>query len=116
MIRLGTDDFFYSMVDKDGYVREHRLIMAKYLDRCLQSWEVVHHKDGIKDNNLLSNLELATKGTHTSDHNKGYGDGYRRGYQNGRCTKIQDLMQEIKLLQGRMSELRKTTNKEVVYG
>lgn len=43
LVRLGKNSFFYPMVDKAGYIREHRLIMAQHLKRCLLSWEVVHH-------------------------------------------------------------------------
>ena len=57
-ISLQPDDFFYPMVKKDGYVMEHRLVVAKRLSRCLLPWEVVHHKDGIKDHNTDDNLIL----------------------------------------------------------
>lgn len=63
------------LIDKDGYVLihiknhparrkhtpyilEHRLVMEASLGRYLLPTEVVHHKDGNKQNNSIENLEL----------------------------------------------------------
>jgi len=54
-----------SMARKDGYVMEHRLVMARMLGRALLRTEVVHHKDHDTRNNLPENLELfKTNGAH----------------------------------------------------
>lgn len=76
------------MVDKDGYVTiwmpdhpmarksgrilEHRLVMEKALGRGLKEEEVVHHKDGNKQNNHPDNLELfGCNGDHLAHELKG---------------------------------------------
>ncbi|HUV95969.1 MAG TPA: hypothetical protein VMV98_00725 [Acidobacteriaceae bacterium] len=46
------------MARKDGYVMEHRLVMANRIGRTLLRMEVVHHDDHAPLNNATTNLEL----------------------------------------------------------
>jgi len=53
-----TETGYRVLKTEDGYEFEHRLQMAKKLGRKLRSGENVHHIDGDRLNNDLSNLEL----------------------------------------------------------
>lgn len=56
---------FLPMARKDGYIMEHRLVIAKRIGRMLTRAEVVNHKDHNPSNNHPSNLELyPTNGDH----------------------------------------------------
>lgn len=65
-----TGHWFYVDVTRHGRrsVPLHRDVMERYLGRKLEAEEVVHHKDGNKDNNAVSNLEVKDRRKHTSDH------------------------------------------------
>lgn len=67
------------------YVFEHRLIMEKYLGRYLYPWEIIHHINGIKDDNRIENLKLLPG----IEHN----------------TKVQKIYQENLQLKQRIAEL-----------
>ena len=54
--------------DGKGYIREHILVMEKYLGRYLTEDEIVHHIDENKLNNDINNLKLMTKYEHKCDH------------------------------------------------
>ena len=54
--------------DNQGYVYEHVLQMQKYLSRALTKDERVHHRNEIKDDNRLCNLELMKLNEHMKYH------------------------------------------------
>jgi hypothetical protein len=49
---------FLAMARADGYVMEHRLLVAQAIGRPLTRAETVHHEDHNPTNNALSNLVL----------------------------------------------------------
>ena len=68
-----------------GYVREHILIAEKHIGRFLKDFERVHHINGDRLDNNISNLKIMTD----SEHKKLHSTGFRRS-KKGKfgCAKI----------------------------
>ena len=101
-IWLSRDDFFYPMANSRGYVPEHRLIVAQALGRCLQKWEIVHHKNGVKaDNRYPDNLFL----TMTQYHSPRIIENILRESIRLLEGQVKKLKQQVKTLEAQVGRL-----------
>ena len=79
---VSKGDYLYAIVrdhpnrTKNNYVLLHRVVMENHLGRLLDKTEIVHHKDGNKKNNDVSNLEVMTASEHASHHGRMVGRKY----------------------------------------
>ena len=88
--------------------RLHRCIMEAYLGRELKPWELVHHKDGDKHNNDLSNLAITIRAIHIKTHGIGKKTRFKAKYT---VTKDQliDLYVNQKMPMWKVAEITNTT-------
>lgn len=60
---------FHPRADKDGYVRQHFLVVEKYLGRFINPKEEIHHINKIRFDNRVKNLIVfKSKGYHKAFH------------------------------------------------
>lgn len=66
----------YVEIRVDGRYRyEHRVVVERAMGRRLSRNEIVHHKNGDKQDNRLENLEVMGRGEHTRHHLPRLGTG-----------------------------------------
>jgi hypothetical protein len=58
---LKSDGYHVTKIAGRGQVPTHRIVMEQILDRPLEAWETVHHKNGRRADNRPDNLELWCK-------------------------------------------------------
>lgn len=84
--------------NRDNYVKRSVLVVEKELDRDLEPGEIVHHINGIKDDDRPENLQVMTsKAAHAKLHNTGFFhavykkdlniDLIRKEYRNGASSR-----------------------------
>lgn len=87
--RTGTILKGYRRVRDDNgkQVYEHRLAIERHLNRKLTPFEIVHHKDGDKHHNALSNLEvLSSQSDHVQKHRPTFSSAIER-----QCSKCKEI-------------------------
>ena len=98
LIRMAPNHKFALMRNRAGCVVEHRLVMAENLGRPLLRTETVHHKNGIRDDNRLENLELMPN---PYTHN-----------QMTSCAQC-ELRKEIRLLRWELKQMREAIHLKI---
>ena len=82
---------YHPKQNKRGYVAEHRLVYERYLERFLDSKEVIHHINGNREDNRIENLQIVVE---NSEHIQKYHKKNRN--KNGQFICEEPIFNEIK--------------------
>ena len=79
---------------KNGQILEHILIMSAFLNRPLTKGETIHHKNGIRHDNRIENLELRS-----SSHPSGQSVSDMVEFCTQYLQKYRDIVEKFKNIQ-----------------
>lgn len=110
------DNPYYLMTKgRRGRILEHRLNMAEHLGRCLERGEVVHHKNGIRHDNRIENLELIScKGKHNTHEGQKYQELINEIKR--LSERVDEQARQIKILKYQVRHSRKTAKEDGGFG
>lgn len=79
LLRVGIE---HPLADVRGYAYEHRIVAQNILERPLQPEEIVHHKDGDRQNNSPDNLLVVMGNSGYLFHHRERQDTRKPGEEN----------------------------------
>lgn len=77
----------HELANKAGKVYQHTYVMVQHIQRKLTENEEVHHKDRVRSNNNISNLQLLTSSEHRKLHCLEAGQGTLQEYTCNFCKR-----------------------------
>ncbi len=95
---IGSSKYYVLGLSKDKKRKTfmvHRIIANSFIEK-IPNKPYVNHKDGNKENNLLTNLEWCTSGENQKHAYKNYLQPSRNGINNGRCILTTEKVLEIR--------------------
>jgi hypothetical protein len=81
-VRVGVD---HPLADPNGYAYEHLVVWISAGNPRPSSDEVIHHRNGQKDDNRLQNLEVKKRYDHSLDHHGNVSDDVVRSVREAYC-------------------------------
>ena len=112
--------YFIIRRKEEGFNKSYkrsRILIQLHLGKKLEVWELVHHKDGNKGNDEISNLEVLNASEHSAKHAGIYG-GKPKGWApvNKLDSKIINRIKEIanEMVKINYSEIRRRLEKEKI--